>query len=139
MLKLALPLAVCIGVCAAQDAPSVPELAAHACILIVFAPEAGGASFQRQLQLIERHSFELSARNTVVVPASRAGVADDHFAFERFPVDSIEEKELRRQFHVDPADFLVILLNEHGAVQIRSANPVDIHALVATLDKPKIK
>jgi hypothetical protein len=142
MLKLLLSLSVCsvcIAVSAAQQPGTMPDVGGKASILIVFAPDAGGAEFQRQLQLIERHSFELSVRNTVVVPVSKAGLADDRYAFENLPVDALEESTLRQQFHVQPDEFLVVLLNDHGAVQIRSANPVDIHALVATLDKPRIR
>ena len=142
MLKLLFSLSVCsvcLGVSAAQQPGTMPDVGGKARILIVFAPDPAGAEFQRQLQLIERHSFELSVRNTVVVPVSGAPSAEDHFAFENLPVGTIEEHSLREQFHVQAGDFLVVLLNESGAVQIRSATPVDIHALVASLDKPRIR
>ena len=45
-----------------------------------------------------------------------------------------EQADARSRFHVKPGDFLVILLDQIGAVQIRSAAPVDIHELVASLD-----
>jgi len=138
MLKLVLLLSVCVGVCAGQDAQPIPELGGRARVLIVFAPDGGGVDFQRQLQLIERHSFELSVRNTVVVPVSRAGLADDHFAFENLPVGNLEEQALRQQFRVLPGEFLVVLLSEKGAVKIRSGSPVDIHVLVASLDTSRI-
>jgi hypothetical protein len=141
MLKLpllfSLLLASCAaGTCVAQEQHSLAQLQNNSRLLIVFAPDANSASFQRQLQLIERHSFELSARNTVVVPVSTSTkFADEQFSFENLPLGTASEQaEARNRFHVQPGDFVVILLNQDGTVQIRSASPVDIHALTASLD-----
>jgi hypothetical protein len=130
-------LATCAaGTCAAQEQHSLAQLQTNARVLMVFAPDANSASFQRQLQLIERHSFELSARNTVVVPVSTSSkFADDQFSFENLPLGSaVEQAEARTRFHVQPGDFLVILVNQDGTERIRSARPVDIHELTASLD-----
>jgi hypothetical protein len=146
MLKLPLLLSVLLGTCAAQaqtqvQAPAqaqhpLAELQSNARMLIVFAPDANSANFKRQLDLIQRHSFELSVRNTVVVPVSTASkYGDDHFSFENLPVGTAaEQAAARTRFHVQPGDFLVILVDQDGNQQIRSASPVDIHALVASLD-----
>jgi hypothetical protein len=103
---------------------------------MVFAPDANSPSFKRQLELVERHSFELSIRNTVVVPVSTAAkFSDELFTFENLPLGTpSEQADARSRFHVQPGDFLVILLDQNGAVQIRSAAPVDIHELTASLD-----
>jgi hypothetical protein len=132
---LSLLLASCAaGTCVAQEQHSLAQLQNNSRLLIVFAPDANSASFQRQLQLIERHSFELSARNTVVVPVSTSTkFADEQFSFENLPLGTASEQAEAR-FHVQPGDFVVILLNQDGTVQIRSASPVDIHALTASLD-----
>jgi hypothetical protein len=141
MLKLpllvSLLLASCAaGTCTAQEQQSLAQLQNNARMLIVFSPDPNSASFQRQLQLIARHSFELSVRNTVVVPVSTSTkFADDQFSFENLPLGTAgEQAEARSRFHVRPGDFLVILLNQDGSEQIRSANPVDIHVLTASLD-----
>jgi hypothetical protein len=136
MLKLSLFLLVLVGTCAAQDQPSLAQLQSNARMLIVFAPDANGPEFKRQLELIQRHSFELSARNTVVVPVSTASrYGEEKFSFENLPVGTpAEQAAARDRFHVLPGDFLVILVDEHGAQQIRSAVPVDIHVLTASLD-----
>lgn len=136
MLKLPLLLLVLAGVCAAQEPPSMAQLQANSRMLIVFAPDARSAEFTRQLELIQRHSFELSARNTVFVPVSTASrFGEERFSFENLPIGSASEQaQARSRFHVRPGDFLVILVDENGNQQIRSAVPVDIHSLTASLD-----
>jgi Domain of unknown function (DUF4174) len=139
MLKLPLLLLALVGTCAAQDQHPIAQLQGSSRILLVFAPSAASANFQRQLQLIERHSFELSIRNTVVVPVSTAKITDEHFSFENLPVGTAAEMaDARTRFHVQPGDFLVILLNQDGTEQIRSASPVNIHELTASLDAPPL-
>jgi hypothetical protein len=112
------------------------QLQSNARMLIVFAPDANSANFKKQLEFIERHSFELSIRNTVFVPVSTASrFADEQFSFENLPVGTpSEQNEARARFHVRPGDFVVILLDENGTEQIRSSAPVDIHTLTASLD-----
>jgi hypothetical protein len=136
MLKLPLFLLVLLGWCAAQEPHTLTQLQSNARIFMVFAPNANSPSFKRQLEMIERHSFELSIRNTVVVPVSTASkFGEDLFTFENLPLGTpSEQADARSRFHVQPGDFLVILLDQHGSVQIRSAAPVDIHELTASLD-----
>jgi len=141
MLKLPLLLLVLLGTCtagtsSAQEPHSLTQLQNNARVLIVFAPDPDSPSFKRQLELIERHSFELSIRNTVVVPVSSSSkFSDELFTFENLPLGTpAEQADARSRFQVKPGDFLVILLDQVGSVQIRSAAPVDIHELVASLD-----
>ncbi len=136
MLKLPLVLLVLLGTCTAQDQRSLTQLQNNARMLIVFAPDANSPAFRRQLELIQRHSFELSIRNTVVVPVSTTSkFGEEKFSFENLPVGTpAEQAEARSRFHVQPGEFLVILLDEDGSVQIRSAAPVDIHEVTASLD-----
>jgi Domain of unknown function (DUF4174) len=140
MLKLPLLLFALLGTCAAQqpqDQNALTDLQTTARVLIVFAPDSGSANFKRQLQLIEHHGFELSERNTVVVPASLiiSKSGEDFFPGENLLFASAgEQASARSRFHVKPGDFLVILVSQDGTEQIRSANPVDIHELVASLD-----
>jgi len=140
MLKLPLLLLVLSGTvvttCIAQDQHALAQLQSNARMLLVFAPDANSPEFKRQLELIQRHSFELSIRNTVFVPVSTASrYGDERFSFENFPVGAPNEQaEARSRFHVQPGEFLVILVDEHGNQQIRSAVPVDIHELTASLD-----
>jgi Domain of unknown function (DUF4174) len=136
MLKLSVMLLVFLGTCAAQDQPSLVQLQTNSRMLLVFAPDANNPDFKLQLELIQRHSFELSARNTVFVPISTASkFGDEKFSFENLPVGTASEQALARsRFHVRPGDFLVILVDENGNQQIRSAVPVAIHELTASLD-----
>ena len=134
--KLPLILLVLSGICAAQEPHSLAQLQNNARMLIVFAPDSNNADFKRQLELIQRHSFELSIRNTVFVPVSTASrYGEEKFSFENLPIGTpAEQAEARNRFHVQPGDFLVILLDQDGTVQIRSVAPVDIHEVTASLD-----
>jgi hypothetical protein len=136
MLKSPLLLLALLGTCVAQQPRALNELQGSARVLMVFAPDSNSASFRRQLQLIEHHGFELTERNTVVVPASLASKGtDDFYPGENLPLASAtEQADARSRFHIQPGDFVVILLSQDGTVRIRSASPVDIHALTASLD-----
>jgi hypothetical protein len=136
MLKLPLMFLLVLGTCAAQDRPALSQLQTNTRMLLVFAPDANNSGFRRQLDLIQRHSFELSARNTVFVPVSTASkYGEEKCSFENLPVGTTgEQAAARARFHVMPGDFLVILVDENGKQQIRSATPVDIHSLVVSLD-----
>lgn len=134
--KIAIAL-LALGTCAvAQDAHTLNVLDGNARVLMVFAPDANSASFKLQMQMIEHHSFELSSRNTVVVPVSEGSLVPNYFEGETLPLtDRSEQTYARTRYHVRAADFVVLLLNESGAEQMRSVQPVDIYQLVARLDK----
>ncbi len=134
--KLPLALLALLGTCAAQQSHPITQLQGTSRILMVFAPNPDSANFKRQLELIEHHSFELSSRNTVLVPVSEnLGLVGNLFGGEQLPLSSTTEQVYARtRFHVDASDFVVLLLNEDGAEQLRSQKPMDIHELVAKLD-----
>jgi hypothetical protein len=136
MLKLPLAVLLLAGTCSAQDAHPITQLQGSARVLIVFAPDTNSVNYKRQLQLMERHSYELTERNIVVVPVSPVAVTSESgFNGENLPLETIgDQAEARSRFHVQPGDFLVILITQDGTEQIRSTNPVDIHQLVAKLD-----
>jgi hypothetical protein len=140
MLKLPLILLLALGTSAAQassqDSPSLAQLQTNTRMLLVFAPSVSSPGFRQQLNLIQRHSFELSSRNTVFVPISTPSkLADEKYNIENLHLDTASEQAAARaRFHVQPDDFLVILVDENGTQQIRSAAPVDIRALTASLD-----
>jgi hypothetical protein len=136
MLKLPLMLLLMLGTCAGQDRPALAQLQSNSRMLLVFAPDANNPGFRQQLELIQRHSFELSARNTVFVPISTASkFGEENCSFENLPIGtSAEQAAARARFHVMPGDFVVILVDENGNQQIRSGAPVDIRSLVASLD-----
>ena len=134
--KLSIALFVLLGTCAAQQAQPLSQIQGNSRILMVFAPDANSANFKRQLQLIEHHSFELSSRNTVVVPVSTGGdLAAELFGGELLPLSgSAELTYARTRYHIEATDFTVLLLNEAGAETLRSQKPIGIHELVAQLD-----
>src|SRR5580658_455321 len=127
MLKLPLALLVLAGTCSAQDVHPLAQLQGTSRVLMVFAPDSNSASFKRQLQLIEHHSYELTQRNTVVVPVSltsSGAASEDHFSGENLPLaSSSEQADARSRFHVQPGDFVVVLLNQDGTEQMRHAPP----------------
>lgn len=128
-----------LGVSAAQaqSAPAqraLPQMR-NTRTLIVFGPAADSPTFRTQLQLLERHSFELSLYNTVVVPVSSGSdLSIMHFAFEHLALAGADEEAARARFHIAPGEFAVILVNPDGSEQARSTRPIDIHTFVASLD-----
>ncbi len=142
-LKLPLVLLTLLGsflsqsVSAQTAARPLPQLQ-NARALIVFAPAADSPAFRTQLQLLERHSFELSMHNTVVVPVTAAG-RPDALAFEHVILASADdEAAARARFHVAPGEFAVIVVNPDGSEQIHSSKPIDIHTLVSSLDSVEL-
>ena len=134
--KLPIALLVFFAACAAHaQSHTLTQLQGTARVLMVFAPQSDSVKFQRQLELIAHHSFELSLRNTVVVPVSSNTITEDYYGGESLPVTSLTEQSfVRTRFHVQLNDFAVVLLNEDGAEQARYTTPVDIHELTARLD-----
>lgn len=120
----------------AQDAHPLLQLQQTARVLIVFSPSSTSVAFQKQLQMIDRHAYDLAQRNTVVVPVSAATTGpDEHFPGENMPLATLSEQNyVRNRYHVEPGQFVVVLINQDGIEQIRSDNPVDIHQLTAKLD-----
>jgi hypothetical protein len=49
-------------------------------------------------------------------------------------LDARQSAALRRRFHVEPGQFLVILLGEDGKQKLRSAKPVPVEILNALVD-----
>lgn len=139
--KLPLALLLLLGTCAAQQAQPLAQLQGTSRILMVFAPDSNSANFKQQLALIEHHSFELSVRNTVVVPvAGHSDLAADLFGGELLPLSSTAELSYARtRYHVAPTEFTLLLLNEDGAEALRTRQPMDIHQLVAQLDALPIR
>jgi hypothetical protein len=136
MLKLPLALLVSLATCSAQNVHPLVELQGTSRVLIVFAPDSSSAGFKRQLELIEHHGYELTERNTVVMPVSLANAATaDPFAGENLPLStSSDQADARIRFHIQPGEFVVVLLNLDGSEQGRYAAPLDIHELTAKLD-----
>jgi hypothetical protein len=134
MTKLPLVLLALAGTCVAQNERPLAQLqGAH--VIMVFSPDTNSANFKKQLQLIEHHAYELTERNTVVVPVATKG-GDDYFSGENLPLEGSEQVDARNRYHVQPGQFLVVLINKDGVEQVRSVSPMDIHELTAHLDPP---
>jgi hypothetical protein len=135
MLKLSITLLVLLGTCSAQNDHPLIELQGTTRVLIVFAPDASSANYKKQLALIEHHNYELTERNTIVIPvANGTRATDDHFVGENLPLaTAADQATARSRFHVQPGDFLVVLLNPDGTEQIRSMTPVPFKDLVSSL------
>jgi hypothetical protein len=120
----------------AQSEHPLIQLQGTSRVLMVFSPDSNNAGFQRQLELIEHHNFELTERNTVVIPIAFVNQGGDyHYIGENLPMGSpAEETYARNRFHVRPDQFLIVLLNADGTEQLRSDTPLPIRELTAHLD-----
>jgi hypothetical protein len=140
MLKLSCTALVLLGICAtkacvAQNEHPLVQLQGTSRVLMIFSPDTNSSSYRRQLELIEHHNFELTERNTVVVPIAFVNHgSEDRFAGENLILGSAAEQAYaRNRFHVQPGQFLVVLLNSDGTERLRSDSPIDIHELTAQL------
>jgi hypothetical protein len=141
MLKLPFALLVLVspclvGSCLAQPEEPLTQLQGTSRLLMVFSPDSNNINFKRQLGLIEHHVYELTERNTVVVPvAFVSNGAEDRFSGENLRLGT-DQAAARARFHVQPGEFLVVVLNADGTERMRSGSPIDIHELTARLDIP---
>jgi hypothetical protein len=103
--------------------------------VLVFAPAATDAAFEAQQALLEQYADDMMDRNLLYVPILAQPA---HF---QQPLDApyvvpeaAELKTMRERFHVDPADFVVVLVGKDGGEKFRSHKPVSVLKLDELVD-----
>lgn len=92
-------------------------------VLLVAAPRADEAAFQRQKQLLAPAARQLQERDMLVLD-----VLHDHLS----PAD---QQYLQRDLGLHLTGFEVVLLGKDGGVKQRSTQPLAPEALFSTVDK----
>jgi hypothetical protein len=117
---------------------TIAALAGRNRVLLVIAPDSLDRRFGQQLDNFAHHSADFGSRDLVlipIVPDSGLPSASPILRELRPPLVHDDEKiTIRRRFHVDPASFVVILLDKSGAERLRSTNPVTMQRLNRTID-----
>ena len=103
--------------------------------MLVFAPDTATAALKQQITFLDHHSLELSKHNTVLVPiVTQHNGPDNVFTGENLnPGTYRDQLSARRKFGIKYNDFAVILLDEDGAEEFRSAKPLTIAEIQAHL------
>ena len=109
----------------------------HNRVLLVFAPTDADPRFQQQIGLLSHHAAELKERDLVLLPnVVHAGTSKpDTLRTLNSPYPpGNEELEQRTRFHVQPDQFLVVLIGKDGGEKLRQHAPITIEKLSSTID-----
>ncbi len=103
-------------------------------VLIVFAPDSADERFRVQLSQLDDKA--MAERDLVLIPVlsqwhqKDAALRTSHEPFTR----PAEQSALRRTFHVETADFAVILVGKDGGSKLRSRAPLTMNQLNQQID-----
>lgn len=104
--------------------------------LLVFSPTPADARLRRQTKLLDSDADDMMDRFVLYTPIAPSPKRID------LPLDTpytlLGEQQMqfiRKRFHIPQDRFTVLLLEENGAVMLRSASPVDPYRLNALIDE----
>jgi hypothetical protein len=110
--------------------------------LLVFAPAMDDPQLVEQFNQLKAHAAELRSRDLLYVPIVPEG-HNQPIPGSRIHTASLSEDELaamRHHFNVEPAEFLVILIDRNGGEKLSSRTPVAVDRLEQLSDPmPKHK
>ena len=129
---LAIPALLMSGVLMAQAPSSPTTLQAvkdHYRPLLVFAASPADPALLAQLHMLKDSAPGLTRRDVVVIAIPYGAPSPSEVT-----LSSEAAIEARRQFHVAPPDFTVILLGKDGGEKLRSTKPVSFTRLQEKID-----
>jgi len=107
-------------------------------VLLLFAPSDNDPRIQSQLKLLAHHTAEMKDRDVVLIPVVTENgppvAADTLRELQPPPVSDNEQLLLRRQYHISPGAFALILIGKDGEEKFRSSTPVTIERLNQIID-----
>jgi len=117
--------------------------AMHNCYhpLLVFAPAMDDPQLVEQFNQLKAHAGELRSRDLLYVPIVPEG-HNQPIPGSRIHTASLSEDELaamRHHFKVEPAEFLVILIDKDGGEKLSSRTPVPVDRLKQLTDPIPIR
>lgn len=98
--------------------------------LLVFAPDEGSPQLADQRALLERMADELARRDIIVIE-----VTGEHVSTLTGPASQATAAALRAKFDVSPGEFAVALGGKDLRVKFRSAAPVAVPQILASIDE----
>jgi len=109
--------------------------------LLVFAPAMDDPQLVEQFNQLKAHAGELRSRDLLYVPIVPEG-HNQPIPGSRIHTASLSEDELaamRHHFKVEPAEFLVILIDKDGGEKLSSRTPVPVDRLKQLTDPIPIR
>jgi hypothetical protein len=104
-------------------------------LLLVFAPDADGALYRRQQEMLLVAECGLNERDVVVI-----SVLKDVVSTKERPAAPVSADDLRDAYDVLPHDFRVVLIGKDGGVKLRQDEPIlaaDLFALIDSMPMRK--
>lgn len=97
--------------------------------LLIFAPKPDDPRLEIQMRTLAEHAAEARDRDIVgiALPFNNPGNG-------MAELSSSGAEDARRRFHVQPSDFVVILLGKDGGSKLRSTKPLSMEKLGDTID-----
>lgn len=98
-------------------------------VLLVFAPHADSALYQRQQQMLLVGEHGLNERDMVVILVLKGAVS-----MEEPPTAHVSAVELRDAYGVLPHEFQVVLIGKDGGLKLRREQPISLADLFSLID-----
>ena len=105
-------------------------------LVLVFAPTAADAQWQKQQQLLKQAENEMAARDLLTLGVLENQVNSPNAKSDNFP----SSKALRERYNVKPTAFEVILIGKDGGEKYRSQeviNPAKIFQIIDAMPMRK--
>jgi|SRR5580700_2708741 Domain of unknown function (DUF4174) len=116
--------------------------AMHGCFrpLLVFSAAGNDPRLHRQMALLDEDADDMMDRFVLYTPVT----PDSHRLSTPVDapytvLDAQQMAEIREKFHIAPAEFTILLLDENGSVMLRSTNPVNPMRLNALIDRTPLR
>lgn len=97
--------------------------------VLIFAPRPDDPQLEIQVRTLQEHAAEAQDRDLAVIAVPYQSPSPS-----RLQLAPTDAEAARRQFHVAPGDFTVILIGKDGGEKLRSAKPLSMNHLMETID-----
>ena len=144
LVSFALLLSPCLRGQARPQCQVVPKTfaAMHGCFrpLLLFSATGNDPRLHRQMALLDGDADDMMDRFVLYTPVTPdvhrlSTPVDAPYTV----LDAQQMAEIREKFHIAPAEFTILLLDENGSVMLRSTNPVNPVRLNALIDRTPLR
>ncbi len=133
MLLAGLVLMGCLGRGLAQAPASglttLKAMQDHARPVLIFAPKPDDPRMLIQMRILSEHAAEAQERDVVGIAVPYESPSPSAVL-----LSGEDAEAARRKFHIEPGDFVAILLGKDGGVKLRSSKPLSMEKLEETID-----
>jgi hypothetical protein len=97
--------------------------------LLIFAPRPDDPQLEIQLRTLAEHAPGVTERDITIL-----ALPYNNPSPSAATLSSTEADNARRRYHVNPADFTIILVGKDGGEKLRSLKPISFDKLQNTID-----